>query len=97
MVSMSAAVICGRSGGPPNAVTAVLQGTTWRLLQEFLARALRRFTAKWCIPEGFMVDGDGGSIPVERTKDLMVFLFFVLDSFVYLCWVLLYFSLLLRV
>jgi hypothetical protein len=36
-------------------------------------------------PDGVKVTGDGGSIQVDRTTNLMAFLFFVLGSFVQLC------------
>lgn len=81
-MAMSAAVICGRSGGPSNRRSG--DSTTSKV--EAPSRASRRSSAsfhpKWCIPGGVMAAGDGGSIPVERTKDLMAFLFSVLGSFV---------------
>jgi hypothetical protein len=59
----------------------VVQPPFWRPLLVILAGGIHLFIVKWFVPDGVKMAGDGVTISVERTMDLIVFLSFVLGSY----------------
>jgi hypothetical protein len=52
----------------------------WRPSSELLVGVQRLSITKWFVPGGVEVAGDGGSTPVEKSKDWIAFLQFGLGS-----------------
>jgi hypothetical protein len=67
---------------PPDIVLAFLQPLMWRPLPELLVGVPRLIAAKWFVPDGGKMAGDGGSFPVESAKGLIAFLVYVLGFLV---------------
>lgn len=84
-VVVLATVICGWKCGPskaPSVVHAFLQPPQWRPLLELLAGVHASSLAKWHVPGDVKATGGLGSVPVERTNDVIVFSISVSGSFV---------------
>jgi hypothetical protein len=57
-----------------------------------LAGGIHLFVVKWFVPDGVKMAGDGVTVSVERTMDLIAFLSFVLGSYMLFSGIVLYFS-----
>lgn len=85
MVALFVTVICDRCGGlSKRRGTAFLQPPVWRPFTQILVGIQHLRVSKWFVPGGVKVAGGGVSELVERTKDLIAFLIFVLGSSVQL-------------
>lgn len=70
----------------PSADLAFLLLPVWRPLPKLLAGVQWLLTAKWIVPGGVKMTGDGGLHLVERILDLIAFSFFLSGSLVQVYW-----------